>query len=254
MALALGTLATFAFYQWTQHCATGLAFFLSASALAIILLNLGVVCFLILYISSRPGGTALLFSDKKSYGRRWGTVYDTLNETRLFFVVPLLIVSLARSAVIGFGQGHGFAQVIALIAIEAITALSLFYWHPYYSKGYNLVNYLQQMMKVISHALLIFFVPSFNFNVIGTTVIGIFLLVLHSITALVLVALTVLKMGWGVLWYRSKHHGFESRKDRKRQSVVEADQFRQSAKDDEGASGTFSSRAQYQSNIDSDGS
>jgi len=236
MVLALGTLATFSFYQWTQHCATGLAFFLSASALALILLNLGVACFLILHISNRPGGTALLFSDKTSYGRRWGTLYDSLNETRLFFVVPLLFIALARSAIVGFGQGHGFVQVVALIAIEAITAVSLFYWHPYYSKGYNLVNYLLQMMKVISHALLILFVPSFNFNVIGTTIIGIVLLVLHSIIALVLVALTILKMGWGVLWYRSKHHGFESRKDRyKRRSRVEADQSGQSEEDEGGS-------------------
>ena len=216
--------------------------------LAIILLNLGVVCFLILYISKRPGGTALLFSNKTSYGRRWGTLYDSLNENRLFLVVPLLSVVLVRSAIVcvfnshslfadtnlnfirGFGQGHGFLQVVALTVLEAITAVSecltnatplyirmnvppdLFYWHPYYSKGYNLVNYLLQTMKVISNVLLILFVPSLNFNVssteahnlasihnipkvIGTTIIGIVLLVLNSIVALVLVALTVLKMG-----------------------------------------------------------
>ena len=68
----------------------------------------------------------------------------------------------------GFGQGHGFAQVIALIAIEVVTAVSecgstngpvsynimkfppgLYFWHPYYSKGYNIVNYLLQTTKVI---------------------------------------------------------------------------------------------------------
>jgi hypothetical protein len=58
-----------------------------------------VVCFLILHIGNRPGGIALLFSDKTSYGRRWGTLYNSLNETRLFFVVPLLCVVLARSAI-----------------------------------------------------------------------------------------------------------------------------------------------------------
>lgn len=84
----------------------------------------------------------------------------------------------------GFGQGHGFAQVIALIAIEVVTAVSecgstngpvsynimkfppgLYFWHPYYSKGYNIVNYLLQTTKVISHVLLLLFVPSINFNV-----------------------------------------------------------------------------------------
>ena len=67
--------------------------------MAFILLNLGVVCFLILRIGNRPGGSVLLFSNKTSYGRRWGTLYNSLNDTRLFFVVPLLFVVLARSAV-----------------------------------------------------------------------------------------------------------------------------------------------------------
>ena len=35
-----------------------------------------------------------------------------------------------------------------------------------------------------------------------------------------------LYIGWGVLWYRSKHHGFESRKDRDKR--VEVDRSEQS--------------------------
>lgn len=96
--------------------------------------------------------------------------------------VKLPLTCVCWLVIRGLGQGHGFAQVVALIALEAITAISgcspnaaasyfiayfpgLFYWHPYYSKGYNRVNYLLQTIKVISHALLILFVPSLNFNV-----------------------------------------------------------------------------------------
>ena len=75
---------------------------------------------------------------------------------------------------------------MALAILEAITAVSecltnaiasdirthlppdLFYWHPYYNKGYNLVNYLLQATKVISHVLLILFIPSLNFDVSST--------------------------------------------------------------------------------------
>lgn len=166
----------------------------------------------------------------------------------------------------GFGQGHGFAQIVVLIALEAITAVSecpikstashfrikvplgLFYWHPYYSKGYNLVNYLLQTSKVISHTLLILFIPSFNFNVSGAQVYN--LASTHCAPGhcnhyhrhyppcselnycvdldrfnhpqdgyeSVLVPIfgcwtEPFFAGWGILWYRLKHHGFESRKD-----------------------------------------
>jgi hypothetical protein len=101
----------------------------------------------------------------------------------MFLMLTHFMYTDLSNCIRGFGQGHGLAQVVTLILLEAITAVSecpinttvssfrmdvppdLFYWHPYYSKGYNLVNYLLQVMKVISHILLILFVPSFEFDV-----------------------------------------------------------------------------------------
>ncbi|KIM72237.1 hypothetical protein PILCRDRAFT_502013 [Piloderma croceum F 1598] len=70
--------------------------------------------------------------------------------------------------------------------------LYLFYWHPYYNtKGYNLVNYVLQTIRVISHVLLILFVPSLN----------------------VIECRRNHHHRFRVLWFRSKHHGFESHQD-----------------------------------------
>lgn len=130
--------------QWTQSCTSRLAAFLSASALIIILTNLGIVTFFILRLAARPGGSAWLFSNDTSYGRRWGTLYNTLSETTVYFVAPFLVFVIARSAITwvlhiylgranwfskllrnsGFGQGHGLAQVIAMLAVELIMAVS----------------------------------------------------------------------------------------------------------------------------------
>jgi hypothetical protein len=43
--------------------------------------------------------------------------------------------------------------------------LALIKWHPYYSPGYNRVNYMIDFTKAISHILMITFVESFHINV-----------------------------------------------------------------------------------------
>jgi hypothetical protein len=122
--LALGTLATFAFYQWTQACTSKLTFFLSASVLFLALLMLAGASFLILFISKKQGGLEQLFSKDHSYARRWGSMYNTLNEGKLYFAVALWMNVLIRSAITAFGQSNGIAQVIAFIILEFIVCVS----------------------------------------------------------------------------------------------------------------------------------
>jgi hypothetical protein len=181
MTLALTTLATLAFNQWTQSCTSGVTFLVSTTALIIVMLTLGGVSFFILRIAQRPSGLAMLFDRDGVYGRRWGTLYNTLHEGSLYFIFPLLIVVLARSAITGFGQGHGMAQVFALIALDIIvcvgkslflrlkyplkSVLGLVKWKPYYSRGYNRVNYMLDFTKAFSHILMILFVESSHISV-----------------------------------------------------------------------------------------
>jgi hypothetical protein len=125
--VALGALATFAFYHWTQRCTSWLVFLLSAGVLAFILLTLSTTSFFILRISKKPGGLQQLFSQDHSYGRRWGSMYDTLNEGQLYFAVALWMFVLIRSAITGFGQSNGFAQVVTLIVVEFVVCISEHY-------------------------------------------------------------------------------------------------------------------------------
>jgi hypothetical protein len=118
MTLALSALATFAFYQWTQNCISAATAGISSTALIIVLSALGGVSFFILRVARKSGGLTQLFDKDSLYGRRWGTLYDSLHEGSLHFVAPLLIVVLSRSAITGFGQGHGLAQVIVSIALD----------------------------------------------------------------------------------------------------------------------------------------
>jgi hypothetical protein len=123
MTLALSALATLAFYQWMQKCTSGVTAFLSATALIIVLCTLGGVSFFILRISRRHDGLQVLFNQYSTYARRWGTLYDTLHEGSLYFVAPLLVIVLARSAITGFGQGHGLVQVCTLIGLDIVVCI-----------------------------------------------------------------------------------------------------------------------------------
>ena len=118
--LALGTLATFAFYQWTLRCASALTFLFSASILVLLLLTLGGASFFLLRTARTPEGREKLFSKDHTYVHRWGSLYDTMSEEKIYFAVGLWVIVIIRSAVIGFGQGNGLAQVACLIVVDTL--------------------------------------------------------------------------------------------------------------------------------------
>jgi hypothetical protein len=116
--VGLGCLAIFTFYQWTQICTSGVVFFLSTSVLLLAVATLFTASFVILRIARQPGGSEKLFSQNHTYIRRWGSLYDTLREGQMPFVFALMTFVLIRSAIIGFGQHNGLAQVVALIIVD----------------------------------------------------------------------------------------------------------------------------------------
>jgi hypothetical protein len=54
-----------------------------------------------------------------------------------------------------------------------ISVLVLIKWHPYYSLGYNRVNYMLDFTKAFSHILMITFVESFHINVSITSALNV---------------------------------------------------------------------------------
>jgi Transient receptor potential (TRP) ion channel len=122
--LALGTLATFAFYQWTQVCVSRLTFFLSASVLVFVILVLAFPSFFIWRISKKPDGLQRLFSADHTYVHRWGSMYDKLAAGQVYFSVAVWTVVLLRSAITGFGQRSGVAQVVSLIIVDLVFSFS----------------------------------------------------------------------------------------------------------------------------------
>jgi len=74
-------------------------------------------------MSTSKDGTGKLFNKDTTYGRRWGTMYDVLSDQRVPFSVALWVIVLIRSAITGFGQRSGFAQVIAMMTLEIVVCI-----------------------------------------------------------------------------------------------------------------------------------
>jgi Transient receptor potential (TRP) ion channel len=184
MTVALGTLTTFTFYQLTLSCTSSITTFLCAAALILTIGFLTAAVIMIYCTAIRPDGITHLFTKGSPYARRWGSLYDVLSEKRLPFMIPLLALVVMRSAVVGFGQHNGLAQVITILALEVITCVgerrlmslrcfflaytaleALFKFHPYHSTGYNRVSYMLAGTKAFSNLLLLFFADKLNINV-----------------------------------------------------------------------------------------
>jgi hypothetical protein len=118
MNLGLGPLTTFAFFQWTQKCISSASAFISAAAFLMCFGSLGLVTFLILRLAFRPGGLQQLFSKQSTYGRRWGSLYNVLHESKVSFLIALVLAAFIRSAIVGFGHS-GASQVATLIVLES---------------------------------------------------------------------------------------------------------------------------------------
>jgi len=214
MYLGLGSLTTFIFYQWTQRCTAGATTFASVVALFIIIVSLSVVTSLILRLARSPEGIQQLYNKQSTSARRWSSLYCTLKETKINFLVLYLLAALIRRAIVGFGQNSGLAQNILLIIFESAMCIVLFKYKPYYSEGYNRLSYGLAGVNVISQCLSVPFNNVINLTPESAWALAIVHIVLHSLVVFALAVLTVIKLGWGVLWYRSKHIAFQSKKPR----------------------------------------
>ena len=100
----LGSVSTFAIYQFAEPCSSPslIAF---ASEFVFIILTLIVS---ILIIKTANTGHEALFwlseSDESKYSRKWGSLYSKLKPAVYWFFIPDYVWVLAKSIIVGVGQ------------------------------------------------------------------------------------------------------------------------------------------------------
>jgi len=208
----MGSLATFGFWQWSRFGNSALRSSLSAMAFVAGFLTLASVTVTVYWISRKPGGLTLLYNSQHPYARRWGVVYDTFKEASIGFIIPFSFITLARSVIVGFGQENGLAQIVAICALEMVAFILIFVSQPYYSRGYNRVNWMIKMFSVIAGILTIPFAQEVGLTDNQANSLAILLIAMHSLLGFILIVLTILKLGWGLLWFKKRNPAFYRQK------------------------------------------
>jgi len=106
----------------------------------------------------------ILYSDPKALNK-WGFLYVQFKATMYYFIVPTLLYTLIKGLFIGFGQGNGTVQAIALVIIEAALLITISIMRPYMDKKTNAFNISIAAVNFFNVLLLLFFTGIFNLPV-----------------------------------------------------------------------------------------
>ena len=103
----LGSISTFAFYQFSQSCSSPSLLALSAVEFACLVGTLFIVSILVLRTVRREESPDVLFpteSGDTKYSRRWGSLYGNLKPSLYWWYMPDIMAVLVRSAIVSFAQ------------------------------------------------------------------------------------------------------------------------------------------------------
>jgi hypothetical protein len=101
----LGTIATFAFYQFAHSCG-GSPLAIAIIEFLLILATLIIVSMFITRVAKSTNGLDALFTQDKDakYASRWGVLYIKLKRETYWFFIPQYCAVVVQSAIMAFTQ------------------------------------------------------------------------------------------------------------------------------------------------------
>lgn len=111
----LGSIATFAIYQFADPCSSVSLITFASIEFALIVLTLLIVSIFIVKTAKAQGSEALYRlseSEESVYSRRWGSLYGLLKPALYWFFIPDYVWVLVKSIIVGAGQVNKFKKHI----------------------------------------------------------------------------------------------------------------------------------------------
>lgn len=103
----------------------------------------------------------ILYSDPIALNK-WGFLYVQFKATMYFFIIPVLAYTMVKAMFIGFAQGSGTTQAIALVLIEAALLIGVAVMRPYMDKKTNGFNIAIAAVNFLSAIFLLVFTEVFK--------------------------------------------------------------------------------------------
>lgn len=134
------------------------------------------------------GDTTALYENKETW-IKYSIFYDSFKKGYWWMFVPAIIYMFAKGCVIAGGDGHGMAQTVGQLVIEAIMLILLLWARPYTLKSGNWINITIQVVRVLSVLCILVFVEQLGISQTPKTVTGVVLIVMQSVLTAVLAIL-----------------------------------------------------------------
>jgi len=125
------------------------------------------------------GDVASLYENKETW-RKYSLFYDSYKKDYWWLFVPMIVYALAKGCIIAGAQGHGMAQGVGQLIVEALLLILLLWNRPYATKASMGINITIQVVRVLSVACVLVFVEELGVTQTTKTVTGIVLIVLQS--------------------------------------------------------------------------
>lgn len=139
----------------------------------------------------------ILYSDPDALNR-WGFLYVQFRATAYYYVIPVLVYTFVKCALIAFGQNAGKVQGVLLFIIELIYLVVICYFKPYMDKSTNGFNIGIAAINFINALFFMFFSSIFGLPKYVAGVMGVIFFILNAVFSLVLLIMILVSCTWAV--------------------------------------------------------
>ena len=125
------------------------------------------------------GDIAGLYEDK-SIWVKYSLFYESYRKDYWWIFVPTIVYMFAKGVCLAAMDGHGMAQSITQLIIEAVMLILLLWSRPYERRSSNVINVAIQVVRVLSVCCILVFVEQFGISQTTQTVTGVVLIAVQS--------------------------------------------------------------------------
>lgn len=128
---------------------------------------------------------ALLYGDEVVL-HKYGFFYTMFNARHYWWNIVLLSYIFTKALFIGFAQGSGKTQSLALFIIDLAYYIALIYYKPYLDKPTNVMSIFISTVTLVNSFLFMFFSDLFNQNYTVSAIMGWIFFIMNAAFSLIL--------------------------------------------------------------------
>ena len=137
------------------------------------------------------GDASALYENKETW-KKYKLFYENYKKQYWWLFIPFIVYMFAKGCILAGADGHGMAQTIGQLIVEAIMLILLLWNRPFDRKSGNWINIVIQVVRVLSVGCILVFVEEFGIAKTTQTITGVVLIVVQaSLTAILAILIAI---------------------------------------------------------------